>query len=57
LNFIWDKITEWLKEVLAGGVKDNLMGLFGTLNDRIDDIATQVGMTPQAWDVCCKGWL
>ena len=57
MNFIWDKITEWLKEVLAGGVKDNLMGLFGTLNDRIDDIATQVGMTPQAWDVCCKGWL
>jgi hypothetical protein len=50
-------VTEWLKGVLIGGIMDNLMGLFGNMNQQIADIATQIGMTPQAWNVCCKGWL
>ena len=56
MNFIWDKITEWLKGILVGGILDNFRGLFANLNQQIGDVAAQVGMTPQAWNVCCKGW-
>ena len=32
LNFIWDKITEWLKGLLVGGIVSNLSGLFDSIN-------------------------
>jgi hypothetical protein len=57
LDFIWDKITEWLKEVLVSSIMDNLLGLFGTVNERVADIATQVGMTPQAWNAGIHGMI
>lgn len=50
LNFIWDRITEWLKEMLIGGITDNLSGLFDNVNAQIGDIAGNVGATPQAWN-------
>lgn len=50
LNFIWDRITEWLKELLIGGITDNLSGLFDNVNAQIGDIAGNVGATPQAWN-------
>lgn len=50
MNFIWDKITEWLKELLVGGIMSNLTGLFDSINGRVADIATNVGATPQAWN-------
>ena len=50
MNFIWDMVTEWLKGVLIGGIMDNLMGLFGSMNQQIADIATQIGSTPQGWN-------
>ena len=27
MNFIWDKITEWLKGLLVGGIVSNLPGI------------------------------
>lgn len=50
LNFIWDRIAEWLKEMLIGGITDNLSGLFDNVNAQIGDIAGNVGSTPQAWN-------
>ena len=50
LNFIWDKITEWLKELLVSGVVGNLSGLFDSINTRVADVASTVGKTPQAWN-------
>lgn len=50
MNFIWDKVTEWLKEILVSGILENFRGLFGNLNQQISDISAQVGMTPQAWN-------
>jgi len=29
---------------------DNLMGLFGSMNQQIADIAAQIGTTPQGWN-------
>ena len=50
MNFIWDKITEWLKELLVGGIVSNLSGLFDSINTRVADVASTVGKTPQAWN-------
>ena len=50
MNFIWDSITNWLKEVLVSGIVSNLSGLFDSTNEQIGQIAGQVGLTPQAWN-------
>lgn len=50
MNFIWDKLTEWLKEMLIVGIVDTLTGLFDNVNEQIADIAGNVGATPQAWN-------
>ena len=49
MDFLWDKITEWLKEMLIGGIVSNLSGMFDSVNQRVGDIATQVGTTPAAF--------
>jgi len=50
LDLIWEKFTEWLKEILVGGVMNNLTGLFDNVNNKVGEIAGQVGSTPQAWN-------
>ena len=50
MNFIWDKITEWLKGLLVGSIVSNLSGLFDSINTRVSDVAATVGTTPQAWN-------
>lgn len=50
MDFLWESITGWLKEVLVSGIMSNLSGLFDTMNDKVGDIAGQVGTTPQAWN-------
>ncbi len=50
MNFIWDKLTEWLKDMLVGGIMDALTGLFDNVNEQIAGIAGNVGATPQAWN-------
>ena len=50
MNFIWDKITEWLKGLLVSGIISNLSGLYDSTNTRVAEIAGQVGTTPAAWN-------
>ncbi len=50
MGFLWDAITEWLKEILVSGIMSNLSGMFDSVNDKVGEISTQVGMTPQAWN-------
>ena len=50
LNFLWDKVTEWLKELLIGSIMSNLTGLFDNVNRQVAGIADNVGTTPQAWN-------
>lgn len=45
-----DAITDWLKELLISGILSNLSGLFDSVNSRVGEISTQVGLTPQAWN-------
>ena len=50
MNFLWDKVTEWLKELLIGSIMSNLTGLFDNVNRQVAGIADNVGTTPQAWN-------
>ena len=50
MGFLTDWITDWLKELLIGGIMDNLSGLFDTVNARVGEIAVQVGTAPAQWN-------
>ena len=50
MQTIIDKITEWLKGILSAGIKENLSGMFDSVNSQIGEIAGEVGKTPAAWN-------
>ncbi len=50
MDMIKEAIVEWLREILVGGIIDNLSGLFDSTNERVAEIAGQVGTTPMAWN-------
>ena len=50
MELLWQKITEWLKQVLISGITDNLTGMFDVTNQKVAEISAQVGTTPQAWN-------
>jgi hypothetical protein len=47
---IKEAIAEWLREILVGGITSNLSGMFDNVNQKVGEIAGQVGTTPQAWN-------
>ena len=49
MNSLFDKITDWLKEMLVGGIMDNLSGLFDSVNDQVGEIAGNVGASPASF--------
>lgn len=50
MDMIMNAIADWLREILVGGIIDNLSGLFEQLNTRVGEIAGEVGTTPAAWN-------
>ena len=50
MDLIWEKFTEWLKELLVGGIMDNLTGLFDNVNAKVTEAAGHIGSSPQAWN-------
>ena len=50
MDLIWQKFTEWLKELLVSGIMNNVNGLFDNVNSRVAGIAGLVGATPQGWN-------
>ena len=50
MDLLWQKITEWLKEVLISGITGNLSGMFDATNQKVAEISGQIGATPQAWN-------
>ena len=47
---IFDKIEEFFKELLLGGIQANLESMFLDINDKVGAIATDVGKTPMGWN-------
>ena len=50
MDFLVQALTDWLKEILVGGIMGNLSGMFNTVNQKVGEISTQVSLTPQAWN-------
>ena len=46
---IFDKIEEFFKELLLGGIQANLESMFLDINDKVGAVATDVGKTPMGW--------
>lgn len=47
---IFDKIEEFFKEPLLGGIQANLESMFLDINDKVGAVATDVGKTPMGWN-------
>lgn len=47
---IFDKIEEFFKDLLLGGIQANLESMFLDINDKVGAIATDVGKTPMGWN-------
>lgn len=50
MNFILDAINEWMQSMLVDGIMGNVNGMFETINTEVTNAATNVGMTPSAWN-------
>lgn len=47
---IFDKIEEFFKELLLGGIQANLESMFIDINDKVGAVATDIGKTPMVWN-------
>lgn len=47
---IFDKIEEFFKELLLGGIQANLESMFIDINEKVNTIATDVGKTPMGFN-------
>ena len=50
MGILTDWITEWLKGLLIDGIMGNLEGLFTNMNNRVGEIAVEVGTSPATWN-------
>ena len=50
MDFLTDWLNDWIKGLLIDGIMGNLSGLFDNVNNRVGEIAAQVGTTPAAWN-------
>ena len=50
MDKVLESLVEWLKEILVGGIVNNLSGMFDSVNSQVGEIAGQVGATPRAWN-------
>lgn len=46
METIFQKVTDWIKEILISGIMENMSGLFDSVNDQVGQIAGQVGTSP-----------
>lgn len=47
---IVDLITDFIKDMLTGWVTANLTNMFADVNDKVGQVATEVGKTPSTWN-------
>ena len=50
MDKVLESLVEWLKEILVGGIVNNLSGMFDSVNSQVGAIAGQVGATPRTWN-------
>ena len=46
---LFDSIAEWFRGLLIDGIMANFTGMFDEVNNKVGEIASQVGQTPAGW--------
>ena len=46
---IFDKIEEFFKELLLGGIQANLESMFLDINNQVGKVASDIGQTPEPY--------
>ena len=41
MDFLLEALTNWLKEMLVGGIMSNLSGMFDSVNQQVADISVK----------------
>ena len=41
MDFLLEALTNWLKEMLVGGIMSNLSGMFDSVNQQVADISVE----------------
>ena len=47
---LFDSIAEWFRGLLIDGITGNFSGMFNEVNNKVGEIASQVGQTPAGWN-------
>ena len=47
---LFDAIADWFRGLLIDGIMSNFAGMFNEVNDKVGEIASQVGQTPAGWN-------
>lgn len=50
MEYIFEEINTWIKELLIGSIQGNLSNMFGDVNEKVGTIAAEVGQTPEGWN-------
>ena len=47
---LFDAIADWFRGLLIDGIMSNFTDMFNEVNEKVGEIATQVGQTPAGWN-------
>lgn len=50
MDSLFDMITDWIKEGMIDAIMGQFTGIFQSVNAQVNDVAAQVGQTPQGWN-------
>jgi hypothetical protein len=50
MDFLFDWLTDWIKQGLIDGIMKQFAGIYDSINAQVGEIAAQVGQTPQGWN-------
>lgn len=50
MDSLFESITDWIKEGMIDAIMGQFAGIFQSVNAQVNDVAAQVGQTPQGWN-------
>lgn len=50
MDWLFEGISDWLKQLFIDAIMASFTGIFDGVNEQVQDIATQVGQTPEGWN-------
>ncbi len=50
MGWLIDSITDWIKQLFIDAIMASFTTMFGEVNTQVQDIAVQVGTTPEGWN-------